>query len=86
MSDCSDGPLCPPFLEFAQGKVQGPALLRVESSANLSKWVAEGEKEEEREGRKRGRRGEREERGDEITERRKGRIEMVTFKSRVSHV
>jgi hypothetical protein len=57
LANCGYRPLGPSSLEFAQGKVQGPALLRVESLAHLSRRGEKGE--ERREGR--GEKGEKEE-------------------------
>jgi hypothetical protein len=50
LSDCSYSPLRPSSLEFAQGQVQGPALLRVESPAHLPRWGDGKEKGEKRRG------------------------------------
>jgi hypothetical protein len=73
LSDCSYSPLRPSSLEFAQGKVQGPALLRVESPAHLSRRGDGKEKGEKR-------RGRREERTmEEKGEKRKERREKIAF-------
>jgi hypothetical protein len=50
LSDCIYSPLRPSSLEFAQGQVQGPALLRVESPAHLPTRGDGKEKGEKRRG------------------------------------